>query len=101
MTVHDWDVLLPCAHCGGQPIVLVVPHGGSGGLTACRIECSSCRISTPEVVFGGRRRRMDDDTRRGIVADPRWITGLQDARQRCAEIWDRRGGIGRDELAGE
>ena len=81
-----FDGLKPCAHCGGQPVVLIVPHGGHG-LTAVRIECSECRISTPEHVFGGRVSGYDKNAHSVSI---RWCIGLQDARKACTEIWNRR-----------
>ena len=81
-----FDGLKPCAHCGGQPVVLIVPHGGPG-LSSVRIECSSCKVSTPEHVFGGRVAGYD---KHAHAVSVRWCIGLQDARQACTEIWNRR-----------
>lgn len=88
------DVLLSCAQCTGQPVVLIVPHGGPG-LTGVRIECSNCGMSTPEIVFGGRRARRAGalgEPHKGEAVDVSWVTALHDARARCAELWNMRDG---------
>lgn len=84
---HDQGIgdirLLPCPHCGGQPMMLVMRQYME---SVVNIQCSKCGVGTCGVIFANRRMMAEASGRRDMLPD------LATARRQVAAAWNERTG---------
>ena len=75
--------LLPCPMCGGMPVALVE---SSGGEYSVRVECSECHVGTQRIVYARAKPLFTRDK----FVELRLRQDLAEARERAAQVWNRR-----------
>lgn len=70
--------LIPCPHCGGMPVVLIVPAWPHPAL---QVQCTACRKAGPWIYFNARMPIWQ-------TLDDLLLPGLGRAREEAAAAWN-------------